>query len=265
MKQPWKDRRRHLPGFVVALVAVLAADRLSAAEPRWRPVGPPAMPQTARLVFDPTNGARGFALSEAGLWRSQSGGGDWRSIQVGLDGPPQAFAMDPKRPGRVYAAVNAFDSTWSIRRSDDFGDHWTVAFRSSDSRTFYPQDLQVDPFASDTLYFLTGEFLNRSRDGGRTWECFPVASGCVGVVNTVGTFALAPDRPRSLYATSGNALFRTYDGGATWAQSSLFENRYPPDFLAVTRAPRSLYAWSGGSYRGSLAPCFVRSDDEGET
>lgn len=196
MKQPWKDRRRHLPGFVVALVAVLAADRLSAAEPRWRPVGPPATPQTARLVFDPTNGARGFALSEAGLWRSQSGGGDWRSIQVGLDGPPQAFAVDPKRPGRVYAAVNAFDVASQIRALLPT-ERGFVAAQEQPSTSPEPPEIP----------------LSMSEDGGRTWNNAPL-------INPIA-LAADPNDPRHLIASA----FR-YEG-ATVPQNGVYAIEVP--------------------------------------
>jgi len=251
------------PVAVAAILLTVAG--VAAAEPRWAPLGPPATPSFARLRIDPANGTTAYALAEKSLWRSRGGPGAWRSIQTGLDGLPQAVAFDPKRPGRLYAAVAELDGSGSIRRSDDSGGHWSVAFRSSVIDTFYLQDLQVDPFAPDTLYWQQDLFLSRSRDGGQTWSCFPVGGGCVGFVIETNAFALAPDRPQTVYVVGQYDFYRTSDGGATWKQSPLLENEYPPDFLVATRAPRTLYAWSGPTYRGDLTPCFVRSDDEGAT
>jgi len=252
------------PVAVAAILLTVAG--IAAAEPRWTPLGPPATPAFARLRIDPANGTTAYALADESLWRSPGGAGAWRSIQTGLDGLPQAVAFDPKRPGRLYAAVAELDGSGSIRRSDDFGGHWSVAFHTPVAYTTYPWDLQVDPFAPDTLYWQQQQSLYRSRDAGRTWSCFNVAGGCVDFVVQTTAFALAPDRPGTMYvADSYDFFYGTHDGGATWSRSVLLENKFSPEFLVATRAPRTLYAWSGPLYRGGLTPCFVRSDDEGAT
>ncbi len=245
----------------VALAAILAPAGLAAAEPRWAPLGPPAAPTLARLIVNQGTGDA-YALGAAAVWQSRGGTGAWRSIQDGLDGLPEGFAADPRRPGRLYAVVGELEGTCSVRRSDDSGGHWSVVFRDCYA-SFSFQDLQVDPFAADTVYWRSGLSLLRSRDAGRTWDSINV--GAIDGGSSVNAFALAPDQPRTLFAAGYyNGFFKTSDGGATWTQSVLSENRNPPTFLVATRAPRSLYAWGGRSYDDS-APCFVRSDDDGAT
>ncbi|HSS79496.1 MAG TPA: sialidase family protein [Thermoanaerobaculia bacterium] len=237
----------------VLLVWALAASSLAAAAPRWVPVGPPAVPLWSRLFLDPAGvGGRGYALTAAGLWRSMSLG-SWRSIQVGLDGMTQAFASDPHRPGRLYAVVLELDDSTSIRRSDDFGDHWSVVSHSPYGSSYSAQDLQVDPFAPDTVYWLSDSVLFRSQDGGRTWQ--DIQYGTV--------FALAPDRPGTLYSVSGAGFYTSVDGGTTWSEPTLFEGPFSPQAMVATRAPRTLYVWARDP--GPFSPCFVRSSDEGAT
>src|SRR5919206_2008876 len=108
---------------VFALAAILAPAGLAAAEPRWVPLGPPAAPTLARLIVNQETGDA-YALGAAAVWQSRGGTGAWRSIQNGLDGLPEGFAADPRRPGRLYALVGELDGNCSVRRSDDSGGHW---------------------------------------------------------------------------------------------------------------------------------------------
>jgi photosystem II stability/assembly factor-like uncharacterized protein len=241
---------------MVVLAGVLAASHVAAAAPRWAPVGPPAAPLAARLFFDPAGGGgRGYALTEAGLWRSPSSG-SWRSIESGLDGNLQAFAFDPRRPGRLYASVAELDGSTSVRRSDDFGDHWRVISRLPYDISGYPQELQVDPFAPDTVYWLSNTFLSRSEDGGHTWRD----------IHSAESFGLAPDQPGTVYAIAGAGFYTSADGGETWSQPTWIENQYSPEAIAATRSPGTLYVWSRDPYyRGNYSPCFMRSSDGGTT
>src|SRR5215203_2354311 len=204
---------------VLSLLAILALLRPGlGAEPRWAPLGPPAAPLAARLLVEPGGGDRAYAFNEAGVWRSRDGGGSWRSIQVGLDRPAQAFTFDPSRPGRLYAAVSELDGYATIQRSDDFGDHWTAVFRGGDASASYHQELKVNPHAPDEVYWLGNYQLLRSRDAGRTWECFVVAGDCASPATQaqVDGFAFAPDRPGTMYVAGyGSGFYATHDAGRT--------------------------------------------------
>ncbi|HEY0511452.1 MAG TPA: hypothetical protein VGH73_06090 [Thermoanaerobaculia bacterium] len=248
---------------VLAVAGLLAAGTVQAASaPRWAPLGPPAGPLSAHLFPDPGNGARQYALTVAGLWRTQNGGGSWSAIQQGLGAAPQALALDPAHPGRLYAAVQGLDDSASILRSEDFGDHWRAVYHTPQGETLGTLDFQVDPFAPSTLYWLRNQLLYRSDDEGKTWSCVAVRDGCT----VVTSFAFAPDRPDTLYLMGGFFFYRTADGGRTWSQSTVLENGFPADTVVATRAPRTLYAsLRDPVYRDASTPCFARSDDEGTT
>jgi photosystem II stability/assembly factor-like uncharacterized protein len=79
------------------------------------------------LTADPSRRNRLFALSisSPGFLRSENGGRTWT---VELGGVVHDLLVDPTRPGRIWAAVETFQSDSSIGRvfrSDDAGRHWT--------------------------------------------------------------------------------------------------------------------------------------------
>jgi photosystem II stability/assembly factor-like uncharacterized protein len=241
----------------LAIAVFVAA--LASAEPRWQPVGPQAGPPSARLFFGPGGGT--YALTPAGLWRA-SAGGAWSSVQIdGLGSPFLAFAADPATPGRAYGSIQGLDGFSSIVRTDDRGNSWRTVSQILGTSTNFPEALQVDPFTPGTLYRMANTGLDRSLDGGRTWDCVPFAGYCNGA--RVDSFALAPDRPGTLYVSARGEFYRTADGGRTWSHSP---QETPMDSLVATRAPRTLYGWTEeDAFRGNLVPCLMRSDDEGRT
>jgi photosystem II stability/assembly factor-like uncharacterized protein len=260
--------------WIVALLLAPAGVHHASASPRWTPIGPPAGPMSARLVLDPTSGSRAYALTAAGVLRTQNGGRTWSSVQTGLDGQPFALAVDPTRPGRLYVSVLSLDYRLSLRRSDDFGGHWTVLFQPYNVNLSAPQILEVDPSSPGTLYWLRNLLLFRSRDGGKTWSCIPVGPSCVGPTYVPLTaFALSPVTPGTIYAQHDAVFFTSFDAGATWTLSLLPPNPPPGPGAAdksplqatpeifPTAIPHQLYFQAGYA----STSCFLRSDDDGAT
>lgn len=259
-------RRSLCLSFAVAISAALPLAAMG--ELRWAPLGPPAGPSSARVVVA---GGQAYALSEAGLWRSKDGAGSWSSIQAGLGQAPVAFAADPSRPGRIFASVlesSGGDSFDALYRSDDFGGHWKAVVRTPGASPSL-QDLEVDPFSSDSLVRQVGGSLFRSDDGGRTWACLPVGGtedNCGFRATLVSAFTFAPDRPGTLYALGNDGLYTTHDGGRTWTPPAFGGFLGSLETLVATRVPRTLFAWSRDPYfHGDSIPCFARSNDEGVT
>lgn len=258
------ERRRTNPGLrwiAAALLAALATGPLKAAEARWTSLGPPAAPPSSRLVLETGRGEPVYALTTAGLWRSSNGGSSWSSLQSQAGGVPVALAPDPLHSGRLYASVFDNSGNVSIRRSDDFGSRWSTTFQAGYISPYETQDLRVDPVVPDTLYWSANERLLRSRDGGRTWEAFPQESQGLAL-----SFALPADRPGTIYVVGVYEMWISRDSGQTWTRKSSSMESHPPDTLVTTRSPRTLYGWWRDPYvRGNNEPCFLRSDDEGET
>ncbi len=262
--------RRSCLFLAAVLLATLSLARAGmAAEPRWVPLGPPAAPSPAWLVAEPGNGNRVYAFSTTGLWLSRDDGDSWRSLQTGLGQRPQAVALDPFQPGRIFALVSEPSFGGAIYRSDDFGNRWTPVFRTNLIFSIYPANFVADPFTKDTLFWIADDsHLYRSRDAGQTWSCVAVTVDCAfGSYEGLMSVAIAPDPPKTLYAFGhgGNSFHVSRDGGRTWTSTFTVPDLGGLlDVLVATGEPRTLYTWSRDR-SGYFNACFARSDDEGET
>ena len=92
----------------------------------------PAACACTRILLDPRNPARLFvAISAAGTFRSDDGGGNWKPINRGLNSAhlpdPTAeighcvhhIAMHPSRPETLFMQKH-----WDVMRTDDAGESW---------------------------------------------------------------------------------------------------------------------------------------------
>ncbi len=178
----------------------------------------------------------------------------------------RALAVDPA--GAIYAAVNGsgnanYHAELSVSR--DAGASWTLLL--SDFQTL-ELVLEIDPFASRTLYLLDGlrgpARLRRSSDGGAHWTEIGPMIGGPGTQSFITAAALDPRTAGRMYAAvvvpggAGTpALFASEDGGSTWTSrsGSLSEN-----VVTLIVDPFQVSTIYGGGPSGIL-----RSDDTGRT
>lgn len=72
--------------------------------------------------------------------------------------------------------------------------------------------LALHPTNPDILYVATNDAVYKTRDGGPTWEKFPIFSS-----RRVTTLAVDPRFPATVYAgTMGDAVYKSPDGGQHW-------------------------------------------------
>jgi photosystem II stability/assembly factor-like uncharacterized protein len=142
------------------------------------------------------SGSRIIGYDAAGgrLMTSRDGGTSWSARR-----PPAALfdlVEDPGRPGRLVASSEA----WVIR-SDDGGRSW--------SKLLADGTLLAWP-AADALYGIAADGqVERSRDGGETWEVTGDIGGEPAAVTATGRDAL-------IVALHDGDLVRTSDAGRTW-------------------------------------------------
>src|SRR5262249_42722870 len=147
----------------------------------------------------------------------QAGTNVWTALGPG-GGPVTTLAINPQRPGILYAATNA-----GLFQSSNQGADWGAVNPGPPcciaAMVLHPQD-------PDILYAVTrtGVVL-KSTDGGTHWN--PMSAGLPvdgGGNYGVTSLAVDPENPTTLYA--GNALngsdgvFKTTDGGGSWVPVS---------------------------------------------
>lgn len=190
------------------------------------------------ILIDPKNSRRLFvAISAAGAFRSEDGGGTWKAITRGLKSPyelpdPDAevghcvhrIAMHPSRPDVLFMQKH-----WDVLRSDNAGDDWTEVSGNLPSDFGFPIDVHahepetiyVVPIKSDSEHYPPDGRLRvyRSRTGGNVWE--PLTKGLPQrncYVNVLRD-AMAVDTLDSCgvyFGTTGGQVYGSADGGDSW-------------------------------------------------
>src|SRR5579859_623801 len=175
-------------------------------------------------TYQPSNGPGG------GIFKSTDGGTTWHQLTAGL--PPAGIgrtgiAVAPSNSRRVYAVVDCLvpDPTappppppapgrpaqppagqGGVFRSDDAGASWRRV--ASDpalwGRGWYFEKIAVDPRDPDTVY-VPNVAVNRSRDGGVTWD---VIRGSPGGDDYHQTW-VSPDDPDTLIQASDQGCIIT--------------------------------------------------------
>ena len=178
------------------------------------------------FVYAPSNGPGG------GIYKSTDGGTTWTQLTVGLPSGTigrTGLAVAPSRPRRVYAVVDCLDpepgaapvagpggqqappGQGGVFRSDDAGATWRKV--SSDpmlwGRGWYFEKVTVDPKDPDVVY-VPNINVNRSRDGGQTWE---VLRGSPGGDDYHQVW-VSPDAPDTLIVASDQGTVITRNARA---------------------------------------------------
>jgi photosystem II stability/assembly factor-like uncharacterized protein len=190
------------------------------------------------IIQDQANPQRLFiAISAAGAFRTDDGGGTWRPINAGLKSnyelaDPDAevghcvhsMAMHPSHPGTLYMQKH-----WDVMRTDDAGEWWYEVSGNLPSDFGYaiavhcrePETIFVLPIKSDSEHYPPDGKLRvyRSKSGGNEWEALtnglPQDNCYVNVLRN----AMAVDSldPCGVYfGTTGGQVYVSADAGDHW-------------------------------------------------
>jgi len=143
----------------------------------------------------------------------------WQTTTGMEDFVARAFAFDPARPSRAYAAaMSAADpGKGGVFVSDDEGRSWTQLDPAGLSIS--ATAIAVDPLSPRILYAVAASQLYRSDDGGRSWTALGAQDLPAGAVNNV---VIHPENPAVLFAStsSGAGVYRSLDRGDTWTPAN---------------------------------------------
>jgi hypothetical protein len=177
-----------------------------------------------------------IAISAAGAFRSDDGGGNWAPINKGLrsgeipDGDAEVghcvhhLASHPNRPDTLFMQKH-----WDVMRSDDGGGQWHEVSGNLpsdfgfviDVHAHEPDTIYVIPILSDMYHYPPEGKLQvwRSRTGGLEWE--PLTAGlpqehcyvnvlrdamAVDVLDSCGVY----------FGTTGGQVYASADSGDSW-------------------------------------------------
>jgi len=194
----------------------------------------------------------------SGLWKTTDGGETWKEVTFNPGIPRKPIgkigvAISPANPQRVYASIEAPDSSGGIFRSDDGGDTWqlTSGDQKWSVRAWYYSAVTADPLDENTVYVMNLQVW-RSVDGGRTFSMVRVPHG-----DTHITWVDPNDSRHLINGNDGGATI-SFDGGATW--SSIY-NQPTAQFYHVTTDSQWPYRIYGAQQDNSAISIASRSDD----
>ena len=157
------------------------------------------------------------------------------------------FAFDPTNSEVVY--VSTLEN--GIWKSEDTGGNW----QQTTLNQGYVQGFDIDSSATTTLVAGVGNTVQKSTDGGTTWET--VYTNQPG--NTITQVRFDPSDDQVLYATtSGGIILKSLDQGKNWRIIyQLLGGDYVKRLTILASDTHTLYALTSQS--------FYRSTDRGAT
>ncbi len=194
----------------------------------------------------------------SGLWKSTDGGDTWTDITGNRGLPPRplgriGITVSPANAARLWASVEAPDSTGGIFRSDDAGTTWerVNADQKFMIRPWYFSFVTADPANENMVYVLNlGTW--RSVDGGKTFSRIRVPHGDCHTL-----WIDRRDSRRMIEANDGGATV-SFDGGTTW--SSIY-NQPTAQFYHVATDDQFPYRLYGAQQDNTTVSIASRSDD----
>ena len=194
----------------------------------------------------------------SGIWKTVDGGDTWTELTFRPGIPKRPLGkigidVSPANPRRLYASIEAPDSSGGIFRSDDAGESWSRM--NTDPRfwvrAWYYSQVTADPQNENTVYVMNLTVF-RSIDGGKTFARVRVPHG-----DTHTMWVDPKDPKRMINANDGGATI-SMDGGETW--SSIY-NQPTSQFYHVTTDNQFPYRIYGGQQDNSAISVASRSDD----
>jgi hypothetical protein len=189
------------------------------------------------ILLDPRDENRiHVAISAAGTFGSDDGGGSWRPLNVGLRSgqiPDEdaevghcvhKIARHPSAPDTLFMQKH-----WDVMRSDDNGATWrevsgdlpTDFGFAIDVHAHQPETVYVVPIKSDSEHYpLDGRLaVYRSRSGGESWQRLTAGLPERDCYVNVLRDAMAVDSLDECgvyFGTTGGQVYVSADGGDSW-------------------------------------------------
>ncbi len=215
-----------------------------------------------------------YAGTNAGLHRSEDGGGTWQRLPAPFDpgnGWPGGVSvwsllLLPQRPDTILVGV----CPAAIYRSENGGATWEkadAALAEANDILMYNRVtcLRADPMDENSVWAgaeIGG--VHQSRDGGRIWQ----ALGDTGLSSAdIHDLIIVPGDNKTLVAATNNDLNISRDDGETWQRQNVAAQwgmGYCRGLTANANDPRTLFLGTGNTVPGSTGAVRF-SRDSGQT
>ena len=176
------------------------------------------IPRVTALAVDPQDHRTVWTGVEVdGVWRSLDGGDTWARVAGGLDDPDiHGIAVSAGLPKTVLVTTPR-----EIFSSTDTGESWRRLNVMQQFPHTYARAIAVKEDDPDVIFVGNGNTalptagsIQRSGDGGKTWESLPLPSEPNSYFHSIATH---PSDPNRIVACSiFGQLFHTEDGGDSW-------------------------------------------------
>jgi len=220
----------------------------------------------ARLSVSPVEPGRAYlAAYEAGVFKTEDGGGTWRHLSSYPTGYAHSVLAHLNDPEVLFVGSEPA----AIFRSGDGGETWeecagfqavpeSTQWNFHGDRLSHVRELRTAPGDPDTMYAgVEVGGIVKSRDGGKSWAQMQ------GLHDDIHLVDISRANPNRVYVATAQAPYRSDDGGDHWDLiNNGLERRYT---LHISAAPHdadlALVAVSTNARRGE--PQFYRSTNGG--
>lgn len=220
----------------------------------WEALAIPNGPALRTVALAPSAPDTVYVAGEAGVWRSDDGGGNW--VEASGDGKPvrevESLAIHPRIPHKVYVGTRR-----QAYRSGDAGANWDCIGRGMaiDRDVFAIAASSRDP---DLLVAGTCGFLYVSNDGGDNWMVRKQGFGSDD--RRVQAVLIAHPGAHEVWAGTRGGIYRSRDAVRSFALvhggvavSALAAHPERPSIFAATEEMGVLASRDGGPFQESNA------------
>jgi photosystem II stability/assembly factor-like uncharacterized protein len=221
------------------------------------------------LLPDPHQTGVVYAGTDAGLYRTENTGAQWRLLETPMTGSMVwSVAIDPVDTNVMFAGTGT-PSKPAIYRSGDAGKTWEqlsvdIAPDCPNVGIPRPTGIAVDPTNPRRVWVgLEVDGVRHSADGGETWSRL---NGQIKNQDVHSVLVIAGP-PKTVFTVVNDDVWRSTDDGATWQAAlarEVFPWHYPRSIAAKPNEPKTVYVTLGDSTPGRIGT-VMRSRDAGET
>lgn len=220
----------------------------------------------ARLSVSPANPNRAYlAAYEAGVFRTDDGGGAWSQLSSYPTGYAHSVLAHPDEPEVLFVGSEPA----AVFRSGDGGETWQECLGFQEvpesnqwnfhgDRLSHVRELRTVPGDPNTMFAgIEVGGVVKSSDGGKSWNQLPGLHDDIHFVN------ISKADPRRIYVATAQAPYVSDDGGGHWKLiNDGLERRYT---LHISAAPHDadVVLVTVSSNAGRSNPQFYRSTDGG--